>query len=748
MRWASIGSLVLVLVTAVHSLDKPVGGGDTFVAMACGRHMLNTWPQNDPNRTWQMKCLDLLGIHISKQDPFSANSRAHTGASDGISRWLGDTSAQIGWVNQNWLTHVVYYFVQSQWGTNAIVALVLVQVILLVLAMYGTSRVLGAHPVLAAVVVTYGLLISRTFIDLRPNTTSILLASVLMLILAYWKHKPIVLISCITPIMLVWSNVHGGFTFAIMVLAIALTAYTAQNFLHRIGAKWLVAISGRQLLVLAGAFVISIVVPAVFSPYGQENLFHALHIATGEDGKLWRLVGEWQPLYFPSGFGESAKVPYMIFLGLLACACIVWAASFLLKRSPPELETSGSPQVTPSTKHLAGQLQYNPPRIDLASVGIVLMVISMSILSRRFVVLASVIAAPYLAAVLQQALVMTWVNGIQDRLSHAWKDRWTPRFHAAVLITITTAALAMIIVTTLSIWNDYFRASLNDLENYSVFERKVSITAQPIEAIQFLASNNLHGIVLTEWVAGGYTAFHQTPDPKTGRPPCQVFIDGRAQAAYETDHYRRWGQLWAIANSSQALIKTLNRSLSQLNVNLVMLKYRKSPRFCEKLLASPNWLTVLIGNYMVFARLDAPENQVLFDTPGHKVVYADQSTRQISQTFQNLFSPDIAKSEWALLSLMNMTSGRHALLVHTAVYRAAVHMDKTEELATYLLRERNTYREKISRNDRHGRLLHLSAAISACTRLMNLAKELDNADDLGKYRDEIIGYRLLAHDLK
>ncbi|MBH05950.1 MAG: hypothetical protein CMJ20_06480 [Phycisphaeraceae bacterium] len=748
MRWASIGSLVLALVAAVHSLDKPVGGGDTFVAMACGRHMLNTWPQNDPNRTWQMKCLDLLGIHISKQDPFSPNSRAHTGASDGISRLLDDTSAQIGWVNQNWLTHVVYYFVQSQWGPNAIVALVFVQIILLVLAMYGTSRVLGTHPVLSAVVVTYGLLISRNFIDLRPNTTSILLASVLMLVLACWKHKPIVLISCITPIMLVWSNVHGGFTFAIMVLAIALTTYIVQNFLHRIGAKWLVAISSRQLLVLAGGFVISIVVPAVFSPYGQENLFHALHIATGEDGKLWRLVSEWQPLYFPGGFGKSAKVPYMIFLGLLACACIVSGTGFLLKNSPPELETSGAPQVIPPTKHLAGQLKYNPLRIDLAPVGIALMVISMSILSRRFVVLASVITAPYLAAVLQQALVMTWGNGLQDRLSDAWQKRWTPRFHGAVLITITTAALAMTIVTTSSIWNDYFRASLNDLEHYSVFERKVSITNQPIEAIQFLASNDLHGTVLTEWVAGGYTVFHQTPDPKTGRPRCQVFIDGRAQAAYETDHYRRWGQLWAIANNSQALIKTLNRSLSQLNVNLVMLKYRKSPRFCEKLLASPNWLPVFISNYMVFARLDAPENHILFDTPGHKLVYTDQSTRQISQAFQNLFSPDTEKSGWALLSLMNMTSDRHALLVHTAVYRAAVHMNKTEDLAAYLLRERTVYQEKIRRNDRRGRLLHLSAAISACTRLMNLAKELNNADDIRKYRDEVTGYRLLAHDLK
>ena len=97
---------------------------------------------------------------------------------------------------------------------------------------------------------------------------------------------------------------------------------------------------------------------------------------------------------------------------------------------------------------------------------------------------------------------------------------------------------------------------------------------------------------------------------------------------------------------------------------------------------------------------------------------------------------------------MNMTSDRHALLVHTAVYRAAVHMNKTEDLAAYLLRERTVYQEKIRRNDRRGRLLHLSAAISACTRLMNLAKELNNADDIRKYRNEVIGYRLLAHDLK
>jgi len=81
-----------------------VGAGDTWVAMACGRHFINHG--------------------VDTVEPFSAN--AHKPVLQKKKRELGQTGHSglrikvgietvkywhpTGWVNQNWLTHVMFYW--------------------------------------------------------------------------------------------------------------------------------------------------------------------------------------------------------------------------------------------------------------------------------------------------------------------------------------------------------------------------------------------------------------------------------------------------------------------------------------------------------------------------------------------------------------------------------------------------------------------------------------------------------------
>ena len=47
------------------------------------------------------------------------------------------------------------------------------------------------------------------------------------------------------------------------------------------------------------------------------------------------------------------------------------------------------------------------------------------------------------------------------------------------------------------------------------------------------------------WTEGGFIAFGQEPDPNTGKTPLQLFMDGRAQAAYDRKAFDVWTDIMA-----------------------------------------------------------------------------------------------------------------------------------------------------------------------------------------------------------
>jgi hypothetical protein len=64
--------------------------------------------------------------------------------------------------------------------------------------------------------------------------------------------------------------------------------------------------------------------------------------------------------------------------------------------------------------------------------------------------------------------------------------------------------------------------------------------AKPFRACEFIRDNNMKGVVFNYWTEGGFVAYGQNPDPNTGKTPLQLFMDGRAQAAYNTQAYNHW----------------------------------------------------------------------------------------------------------------------------------------------------------------------------------------------------------------
>ena len=70
--------------------------------------------------------------------------------------------------------------------------------------------------------------------------------------------------------------------------------------------------------------------------------------------------------------------------------------------------------------------------------------------------------------------------------------------------------------------------------------RMTASDAKPFAACEFIRRNKLSGKMFNYWTEGGFIAWGQDPDPETGRIPLQLFMDGRAQAAYDVNAFDLW----------------------------------------------------------------------------------------------------------------------------------------------------------------------------------------------------------------
>ena len=286
-RWSAIIGWWAMLVFAFHACTHMVAAGDTWVAMACGRHFVNH--------------------DVDTVEPFSANSHAAGPTLEEIKHWptlakllvdvepeaIGLDMDQVkqehswllralipkfdletvrywhptGWINQNWLTHEIFYKLTTTSLLPDAVALVqrlthvtlsettttagseqepyfdalivwkFVIYVLAIICIYYTARLLGVHPALAAVASGFALFIGRSFIDVRPAGFSNLLVAAFILILALTSYRNARYIWLVVPLVAFWSNVHGGYLYAFIMLV----AFVGWHLVLRLPKRWMIA---------------------------------------------------------------------------------------------------------------------------------------------------------------------------------------------------------------------------------------------------------------------------------------------------------------------------------------------------------------------------------------------------------------------------------------------------------------------------------------------------------------------------
>jgi len=777
--WPMILGWLAMLIFAFHASTHMVGAGDTWVAMTCGRHFINHG--------------------VDTVEPFSANSHKAGPTPEEIktwpkwARWLTDKVGletvkkwhPTGWINQNWLTHVIFYSLIPQstyadglsFPSNALVYWKFAIYILTVICVYYTGRLLGAHPALCAVFACFAMFVGRSFLDVRPAGFSNLLVAVFLLILVLTTYRNILYIWLIIPLTAFWCNVHGGYIYMFIVLvpfvtwhllmilpkrwavsaycilmwlglyamaykflkhdylspiqptsdwflwvlfilvaaSIATAAYkqvkneafyayhiifSAILFLCLIpryfpsiplrihpqqlqilniyisGSRWsfiafFILLMGLTLVVMflknklvciklkgvyhtiAAGFVAFLAV-ILFNPFHLTNLTHTFVISLSKHAERWRDVNEWHRAFeWSNPVGD--EMPFLIMYIIAWFVLAAWAVVVLIS-------TSRFLRRLPKRRAKSPD-GYQWPRIDIALMIIAALTIYMAICSRRFIPIAAIATCPIIAMFIDQM-----VCAVSARRSFREQNRLavSPMPHELQLFFTVAGAVA---VLTFGLWwglkfkRVYLDAWPTDTKLNSVFMRMTASDAKPFYALKFIKDNKLEGKMFNYWTEGGFIAWGQQPDPNTGRTPLQLFMDGRAQAAYDRRAYKLWSDIIAggpVVRNAKMMRRNLStltaaeyaeigqwvdKQLKGHNVWVVLMPsaaytipQKASYHFVKGLEHNPDWLLVFYNNKQkLFVDAKTSRGRELFDgIANRETLYPDDFSRNLTLA-HNLF---------------------------------------------------------------------------------------------------------------
>ncbi len=445
---------------------------------------------------------------------------------------------------------------------------------------------------------------------------------------------------------------------------------------------------------IVAAAVAAFVVMILANPFRLTNLTHTFIISLSENAKLWKTVNEWHPAFeWTNPVGDEMPFFYMYVAAWVLLA--LWVVCLALKPRITGKQTKSKAATLPITG------QYEWPMIDLPLLAIASLTIYMAIGSRRFIPIAAIAACPILAMFVYSSIKMiiasrrfipiAAVVAIVMSISFIWAAKKTG-LTTFMVIAVIAAFLIMAMVIDISIkklialhkrqtvsspiimpkglqylftgiafaavafltiwWGYWYKAIyLNPWPDStyltSVFMRMTASYAKPFKACQFIRDNKLSGIVFNYWTEGGFIAYGQIPDPNTGKTPLQLYMDGRAQAAYNISTYQRWMQIMSggepvrqvqsagramTASDYEAVGKWLDEKFQKENVTVICMPTSQiDTEFIKGLNTNPNWRVVYIDEEQrIYVDVKSQQGRDLYAGLYNQAKFPDEFTKLLT----------------------------------------------------------------------------------------------------------------------
>jgi hypothetical protein len=605
-----------VAVFGFYSATHMVAAGDTWVALACGRYY--------------------AAHEVSTAEPFSFNSHKPGPTAEQLEAWPQWTHGIIrtihptGWVNQNWLTHLTFYELVHLFGSkdnpnyNMLVVWKFTLFLATAFVVYAFGRVMGVCPLLAAIASCLAMVVGRTFFDIRPACWSNFFVPLFLLILALAVYRNIRWIWLLVPTVALWANFHGGYIYVYMMIV----PFVGLHLISMISRNRLVKIPFRHLLTICYAAIASFIAMILFNPYHLTNLTHTFEISISKHAESWRSVNEWRPAFdfldktrtMPNPVGEQEAFGVMCIL--LCGVLVVWMIAQGLR---PRMEFNKKARPDDIEKAYQGW-----PKIDFPMLAVALFTTYMAVQSRRFIAVAGPAACPVIFLLIQQAWQAVTAQ------SQYRRNKILEGIVPGVRFQHTSLAVYAVIVLGCGLfWGWEFKKVYmdpwpEDSQYHSVFMRMTASNVKPIDVCKFINDNNMAGRMFNYWTEGGAIAFGQKPDPQTGQIPLKLFMDGRAQAAYNHDTFQLWQYIYyggpiaqryrqsgkkMTAPNYREIAEWIDLQLSKYEVWVVLLPASESRKeFCRTLLYSENWKIAYNDPYqMMLVNNKNPQGKQLID---------------------------------------------------------------------------------------------------------------------------------------
>ncbi|HSV26877.1 MAG TPA: hypothetical protein VLH60_03195, partial [Sedimentisphaerales bacterium] len=414
---------------------------------------------------------------------------------------------------------------------------------------------------------------------------------------------------------------------------------------------------------------------------------------------------------------------------------------------------------------------YSWPKANLALLVITGLTVYMAIKSRRFIPIAAFVACPVMAMMLDQTIRMIaararWIRERKTALPEV--PKW-------VRPSVIAGGLAAVVFFGMWWGLKFKRIYLdpwpNDTKHTSVFMRMTASNVKPFEACDFIRMNNLSGNIFNYWTEGGFIAWGQEPDPETGRTPLQLFIDGRAQAAYNVGTYDMWGFIQSGGPAAMRLHFSgrqptesdyreignwIDEQLAAHDVWVVLMPASEfnDPRkpFTVSLEMHPNWRPVYYdGRQKIFVRFTDPRGERLFmDVLSGTAKFPDDYSRALSTAYWLVRINDFEANREGLRRLQKIfeqNPTQEIISLATMCYRWEALREEIDQMCIDWLEkfkaERSAFRAT------HGYRVRLAAALAAVDHLRRHAADEDRRAELDALRaDWLAEFRELVEQGK
>lgn len=444
---------LLLCMAGIWAASHPVSSGDLWVALGCGRYTLSHG--------------------VVRNDPF------------------GFTSIPGHWVNQNWLSHVLFTWTERLFGLTGLGVWKVAVCVAITFLAGSTARALGASRFFAALAGIGVAVAGRPFYDVRPNMHTILLGAIFIRWLVSFRDRRLSRSWPLLLVMILWANLHGGFVFGILTIGAA----TFGLMIEQLRSKKRTSAWPSMLLL-----PILCIAATIVSPYGLTNLIHPYEVSMGPSAEHWRGVIEWRPPHI----SEALSVVGVRAFWIIFFAGVVTAVAAIVKRRRLPRFSERLPVIT-----------------------IVFLTLFLAATSRRFTPLFGVAALPLLGA------IWTLITRHRPIARPVW-------IVAAALVTVVGCVdMADRLLRPNPLWP----------KSQGWAERLVRLDEQPSDATRFVLTSGVGGNLFTDWTWGGYLLY--SIPFEDGEPRYKIYIDGRAQAAYPVEVSKDWGNLILAAHAKK-----------------------------------------------------------------------------------------------------------------------------------------------------------------------------------------------------